>query len=451
MNRTVGKTAIWLFSCSLLALATQTAVAADDAPAGAAPAAGASPASGAVPAAQAAPANEPKPGEPAKAAETAAPSTWAGSIKLNAQFEGGAIINPSGSSDGLNFGQLFTDRANQFVLNQALITLQRATDPKATDYDFGFKLQGLYGTDARYAQALGEWNSAFDSRYQLSLIEANITAHLPWLTAGGIDAKVGQFASPLGYETIDPSTNPFYSHSYIFNFGVPLLSAGGLAVTHVSPMLDIYLGIDSGANTTYGAGDNNTAIGGTAGFNLTFLGGNLTILALTHFGPENPSRTVPNADSYYRYFNDIVVTYKASDVLSFTTELNLVRDDLLPANAFGAAQYVSYTLNDHVALNGRAEIYRDDNGFFVAGYRGYHDYVNAQYGFPAPGVVTAGPNTYSEITLGLTWKPTLPAPIAGLMIRPEVRYDYALTNTTPFNAGTQRGVFTFGSDFVLAF
>jgi hypothetical protein len=32
-----------------------------------------------------------------------------------------------------------------------------------------------------------------------------------------------------------------------------------------------------------------------------------------------------------------------------------------------------------------------------------------------------------------------------------VRYDYALTNTKPFNNGSDRGAFTFGSDFVLSF
>jgi len=452
MKRIVGTAAPWLLSCSLLAVLSPSAAA--QVPVGAAPAAGASPASGVVPAEQAAPSNEPKPGAEAKAAD-AAPTTWAGGIKINLQFEGGAIINPVNPDNGLNFGQLFTDRANQFVMNQALFTVQRPIDPKSSDYDFGFKFQALYGTDARYTQFMGELNRTFATKYQLAFIEANVAAHLPWLTEGGIDVKAGQFATPLGFETIDPSTNPFYSHSYIFNFGLPLVSMGALAVTHVSPMLDLYLGVDSGVNTTVGRGDNNTAAAGTAGFGLTFLDGKLTVLALSHFGPENPSRTVPNADGFYRYLNDILVTYKASDVLSFTTELNLIRDDFGlghgAANGFGVAQYVSYALNESVALNARAEIYRDDNGFFVAGFRGYHDFMNAQLGFPAPGLVAAPPTTYSEITLGLTWKPTLPAPISGLMIRPEVRYDYALTNTKPFNNGSDRGAFTFGSDFVLSF
>jgi hypothetical protein len=413
MNRIVGMAAPWLLSCSLLALLSGRAGA--QAPAG------------------------------------VAPASWTDGIKVSLQFEGGAIINPANPDNGLNFGQLFTDRANQFVMNQALFTVQRPIDPKSSDFDIGFKFQALYGTDARYTSFMGELNHTFASKYQLSFIEANLAAHLPIIVPGGVDVKIGQWATPLGLETIDPSTNPFYSHSYIFNFGLPLVQTGILSVTHATSNVDLYLGIDTGVNTTFGAGDNNGAVAGTAGIGLTFLDGNLTVLALTHFGPENPTRTVPGANGAYRYLNDIVVTYKPSDKLSFTTELNFIRDDKFNANAFGAAQYVSYALNENVALNARAEIYRDDNGFFVAGFRGYHDFYNLEYGNPAPGVVGVGPATYSEITLGLTYKPTLPAPISGLLVRPEVRYDYALTNTKAYNNGADRGVFTFGTDFVLSF
>ena len=77
--------------------------------------------------------------------------------------------------------------------------------------------------------------------------------------------------------------------------------------------------------------------------------------------PGDESYPAPGSAIY-----DIVITYKASDKLSFTTELNLINDSNFAANAYGAAQYVSYALNDKVALNGRAEIYRDEKGFFVA-------------------------------------------------------------------------------------
>ena len=56
-----------------------------------------------------------------------------------------------------------------------------------------------------------------------------------------------------------------------------------------------------------------------------------------------------------------------------------------------------------------------------------------------------------EVTGGVTIKPPLPKPIAGLLIRPEVRYDRALTNTTPFNQNTKQDQWTLGLDLVLEF
>ena len=127
-------------------------------------------------------------------------------------------------------------------------------------------------------------------------------------------------------------------------------------------------------------------------------------------------------------------------------------------NGFGAAQYVSYALTETVALNARAEIWRDDNNFFVAAFPANNAFVKFQQGF-ATTVNTApgGNTTYGALTLGVTWKPEVPAPIAGLVVRPEIRWDHAFTNNKPFNnnppfntKGTSNS-FTFGSDVVLTF
>ena len=65
---------------------------------------------------------------------------------------------PGQPGERLEFRPAFTDRANQFVMNQALLTVQRPTDPKSPDLDFGFKFQALYGSDARYTSFMGELN-----------------------------------------------------------------------------------------------------------------------------------------------------------------------------------------------------------------------------------------------------------------------------------------------------
>ena len=63
----------------------------------------------------------------------------------------------------------------------------------------------------------------------------------------------------------------------------------------------------------------------------------------------------------------------------------------------------------------------------------------------------AGPATYSEFTLGLTYKPTLPIPVSTFMIRPEMRYDRTLTNTRAYNDFKDRGQFTFAADVIIGF
>ncbi len=433
----------------------------------------------AQPAAPAATTTAPAPAA-APAAEAPPPGFWIDGIHLSAQLDAGVIFNPFRPSTGLNWGQAFTDHGNQAQLNQILLTAAKPLDPKNPDYQWGFKVQFMYGSDARFTQYVGQFNNSLPGdRYQFDLVEANVQFHVPFPTSGGMDIKAGQYATPLGFETIDPSTNPFYSHSYIFQYGLPYEHTGVLTTSHLTPMFDLYAGLDTGTNTTFkpiGA-DNNGAVGGIGGFGLNLYDGNLTVLALSHLGPEQPTYLLSttaaqngnptfNANGTWRSFNDVVITYKYSDALTLNTELNWARDSYgvanKPVNAFGAAQYASYTLTDTLTLNGRLEVWRDDNNFFVAAYSGNNDPVRTEQGlapisnvYAAPG---GGGTTYGALTVGVTYKPTLPV-VTSLMVRPEVRWDHALTSNNPFNQnyvvgpGNKGGSnsFTFGSDIVVTF
>ena len=230
---------------------------------------------------------------PAAPAAPAAPAQWSDTLKISGYVAGGITFNPDGPANGINFGHLYTDRANTPLLNQAALMVGRPLDPKATGYDFGFNLWGMYGTDARFTHFFNEFDRSINSRYQFDIVEAKGLAHMPVLTEGGVDLQVGQYVTPVGYEVINPTGNPLYSHSYIYNFGIPIKHTGVLSTTHVSPLLDLWLGFDWGnlAQPFNAKGDNNRALGGLGGFGLNLLGGNLTILALTHIGPENASPT----------------------------------------------------------------------------------------------------------------------------------------------------------------
>jgi hypothetical protein len=386
----------------------------------------------------------------AQDAEPAAPPPFS----IWAQLEAGITANPDQPSSGINFGHLFTDKTNQPVLNQILVTAEQPLDPNATDYAMGFRVQGMFGTDARYTHFLGELDKNISGRDQLDIVEAWVDVHTPWLTDGGVDLKIGQYVTYLGSEYIDPSQNVFYSKSYIYNFGLPLKNTGIMAIAHVNPTLDIYTGIDTGVNTSLGDGDNNSAFAFQGGFGLNNLaGGKLTVTALTHIGPENACLNAPSfvhCNSDFRYLNDVVLTYKATDKWTFVTELNYARDDAFDANAYGLAQYATYAVSDALSVSGRAEVFRDAENFFVAGFPGNQDFVNFERGFPLekPLVTARAPTTYGEFTFGMNFKPQVNG-LQTMMIRPEIRYDRALNGTAPFDDGTSDGQFTFGLDFIL--
>ena len=78
---------------------------------------------------------------PAAAAPDAPPAAWMDTLKLHGSAELGFTINPDGPGNGLNYGQLFTDKANEVLLNQVLLTAERPLDPKAEGDDYGFKLK----------------------------------------------------------------------------------------------------------------------------------------------------------------------------------------------------------------------------------------------------------------------------------------------------------------------
>jgi hypothetical protein len=71
-------------------------------------------------------------------------------------------------------------------------------------------------------------------------------------------------------------------------------------------------------------------------------------------------------------------------------------------------------------------------------------------------LIAPGSNaTYTELTAGVTYKPSLP-PLSGVLLRPEIRWDHAFSSGRAYNTnppgtkGTMDNV-TFAADVVLTF
>lgn len=381
-------------------------------------------------------------GEPEKA-----PPTSEALFKVYAWIESGFTVNLDRPNDRQNFGRLFDDRANEPLLNEAVVTLERTLASPQSGFDWGFKLQFMYGSDARFIHSLGLFDRTTDEILQPDLVEAYLNLHFPVIAESGLDLKLGKFVTLEGAETIDPRTNVFYSHSYIFNFGIPFNHTGALATLHASKWIDLYAGLTRGVNTS--VDDNNDSLAFHGGIGLNFFDGKLTALATTHLGPETPGNNRDN-----RYLNDVTITAKLTKDFTSITDLNYIYDEAADASGYGIAQYFIYTFNDFISIGLRGEVWRDADGFYVASFAENDDASDTLRGGSVildSRTVGGGKTTYGAVTLGVNIKPTVAKPLTSLVIRPELRFDRALNGTHPFDDSSDRDQFTAGVDVIFSF
>lgn len=381
-------------------------------------------------------------------------------IKYSVFVEAGVTGNPNDPNDHQNFGRVFDDRVNEPLLNQATVTVERALVPEPGKFDWGFKLQAGGGSDGRFINTLGTLENVNRGIIMPYVVEAygNLHAPLAFLNKdAGVDLRFGQFVTLLGAETVDPRTNYFYSHDYVFNFGIPLQHLGVLSTIHFNPTFDLYAGVTRGANTSIY--DNNGYAAFLGGFGLNgLLGGKLTLLATVSAGPENPrefsgslayngSGIVHRGD--FRYYSNLVATYKVNDKFTAITDAVYTYDDGYDASFYGAAETLAYTINDKFTVAARFEAVRDSEGFYVAQFGAYDDFTNLERGVAPldPRTVGGGPNTYLESTVGVQIKP-----LKFLTVRPEVRVDYSTSaRSRPFDDSSKQYSVTIGADAIIAF
>jgi hypothetical protein len=364
--------------------------------------------------------------------------------KVSGWVEAGFTGNFDSPEDKQNFGRLLDDRSNEFVMNQTVITAERVFDSKL-EFDWGFKLQLLYGTDARYIHSLGmPYHQAGTGIYQGDVPEAYLVLHAGGEGKKGVELQLGKFISLEGAEYVAPVENPFYSHTYMFNFGIPTSHTGALMTVHANETLDFMAGVTRGVNTT--VDDNNDAPAFHGGIKLVLNDGKIDLLASTHVGPESDDNT-----SDPRYVNDVVMTWREGN-FKFITDLNYVRDDLEDAEAYGVAQYLIYSINKNLSVGIRGELWRDDDGFYVGQYADPSDLTYSLSGKPTvdPRTIGGEPTTYGALTIGLTINLPLSKPLERLIVRPELRIDHAF-DARPFNDSSDETMFTAAIDAIVTF
>jgi hypothetical protein len=314
----------------------------------------------------------------------------------------------------------FNFLANDFLLQQNWLRVERRVDQSATTPTVGFRWDTILpGSDYRFTIARGLFDHQLTADngnpnlYGIDPVQFYGEAYFPQV-GRGLDVKVGRFFAQFGVESIDTTQNPFLSRAYTFIYD-PFTHTGVLTTLKLTDSWSVQNGLATGCDIFFAPGENLTYIGsvkwappsGTASALLS------VIVCSGRFDQQN---NFHNPEVF-----DLVLTRKLSDRLGWQFEGLYGFTTNVPgtgfANWFGVINYLSYQLDPALTANARLEFFDD-----------------------AQGQRTGFPGLYTAVTAGVLYKP---APY--LWLRPEVRLDH--NDARPFEG--KPALFTATANVVL--
>jgi len=394
-------------------------------------------------------------------------------IKTYGWVDAGIGANNWGSA--FNGPITFNDANWMGQMNQLYLVNEKLLDTEGGGWDWGGRVDLLYGTDYLFTTARGldayrypdvdalgtpRWNS--NKWYGLAMPQL-----YGELGAGDHAVKFGHFYTIIGYEVVPAIGNFFYTHAYTMQYGEPFTHTGILDTWTVNDQMTVYAGITNGwdnfsdkipygqvINAGYPGWNSNAAFLGGVSFknsdesqSLTIttssgneytpvipgaqvLGGNRSILSTVYINELSDKLTYVIQNDNGWQFNG-AVPYKTANQTSDT------------AQWYGINQYMFWNFSDTLIGGLRFEWFRDNNGTRVFNpLRNWLTGNTPQYGGYA--------GNFWQMSWGLNWKPN-----GNWVIRPELRYDWfdgvAVGKTLPFGNGDRDSQFYGGCDAIWQF
>lgn len=308
--------------------------------------------------------------------------------------------NPrAGASGGQPLCQ-FNCNHNEFKVDAAKIELGK---PAANPGDAGFELDLLFGQNAdisRFLSPTAAGGVFGDDDFSLFVQQAYVSYNY-----NGVEFKMGNFETLLGWELIDSNKNYNVTHGILFTWTIPLYHTGIMASGSVGENIGWSLGFTNGFNNTVETNDSKGVLGlvsieeGPFFFSVSGYVGADTPVG----GPGQPG------SSDVQTIVDVVGTYTPTDMLTFWVNADFGEQkdgDPLGGDAgwWGVALGGRMAFNDKLSLALRGEYFEDDEN--VRGIAG------AARGFDAYSLTGTLAYSLSE----------------NLTLRTELRYDKADDN-----------------------
>lgn len=367
-----------------------------------------------------------------------------------------------GSSGRDNHPQAMNDRGNGYQMNQLYLSLGRSI-VRESRWAIGGQIDVMFGSDYYYAQSRGlettryghpRWNGetsrmtgrGYAEEYGVALPQAFFEVYSPWLQ--GISFKVGHFYSPMGYESMMPTQNFFYSHSYTSIYGLPTSMTGLMTTTRLAQRTNLVLGAVNGWNGSETVNNDWSFVAGMT-FDTYNQGFSLAAMVMTGkqdiglYGMHRYAYSGYDMDSAWVTVFNLQAKWRLSCQLTYAVDFvagigerelttSYAKED---ANWFGLSNYLFYQINDRWAVGTRFEWFNDPQDSMI---------IASQTGEKA---------NYYAWTIGAKW-----TPLSWLTVRPEFRWDYSDYKQTlggknyrAFDNGDESSQFTFGVDAIIRF
>jgi len=344
----------------------------------------------------------------------------AAGLRLSGYLDQGFTWNPWYPSDHYNGPVAPNDRANEYVVDELYLTIARPVDTKRQQFDLGFQLDMLYGTDGYFFESFGledSWYSTPQSpAYQLALPQFYADLFIP--AGKGLTVRAGHFYTVMGYELQLQPDHFFYSYGYLAFYAIPFTHTGVQCYYQATDNLMISSGFNLGWQTF---ADNNNALSYMGSVNWTSTSKRTQLYGALIVGPEQDE-----GDNVYsgvvalpgESLNRLQYTVYWRQQLGRKWEYIFHHDlgvqqlsDLSPkpsAQWYGMANYLIYRFSDRLGVGVRAEWFRDDDGTRVIGFRSQNPIT---------------PGTFYDLTVTLNYRPR-----PNVIIKPELRWDWQQRN-----------------------
>ena len=336
----------------------------------------------------------------------------------------GATNHPT---DGFNGVVGLNDRDREYQMNQLWLFLAKKANNHGCGWDWGGRIDMVYGTDGQRFQMLDGLEADWDQTnrfYQMALLRFFFDVQYDdWMI------RTGKFDARVGWEPYEATEAFFYSKSYEFMYGTPGTLLGMMASRKLSDHWSINAGFHRGSDQ----------FNDTDGRDRLDFAGGLTWDAKEYNSWVDSQFIVEeNGPGDTTLLYSIAGGTKLTDKLEYLLSYCYGNSDSQFAEWYGILQYLTYEINDQWSAGLRFEWFRDDDGFVVNGFRG--------------GNVATGPfvGNFYAITAAINYEP-----MECLALRPEIRYDWFNADTAgspnPFDAGNMNHQLLGSFDVIVTF